>query len=249
MFKRLLVDTADLLAPRLAALVSAIGWNIARARKVRDACQACTSLEQKVDCVLSNLWFPSAQKRTEILELLYLLQKRPPLHLCEIGACGGGTVLLFCSIAAPNARVLSLDIGFTRTQLWTYPHFAMGQQRITCLHGDSHAPHTRAKVEAWLGDAHFDFLFIDGDHSLAGVAQDYKMYASLVQPGGIIGFHDIVADNLTRYGAASAHYSGQVPEFWQTMKQLPAATQEFIADPNQDGYGIGVLHVPEASRT
>ena len=38
-----------------------------------------------------------------------------------------------------------------------------------------------------------DVLFIDGDHSYDGVASDFAAYGPLVRQGGLIGFHDIVA--------------------------------------------------------
>ncbi len=36
----------------------------------------------------------------------------------------------------------------------------------------------------------FDMLFIDGDHSLAGVTFDYCKFERFVKPGGYIVFHD-----------------------------------------------------------
>jgi hypothetical protein len=39
--------------------------------------------------------------------------------------------------------------------------------------------------------APLDFLFIDGDHSLEGVTDDYLRYSPFVRAGGWIGFHDI----------------------------------------------------------
>jgi predicted O-methyltransferase YrrM len=36
-----------------------------------------------------------------------------------------------------------------------------------------------------------DLVFIDGDHSYAGVLCDWLLYNSLVAPGGIVAFHDV----------------------------------------------------------
>lgn len=38
----------------------------------------------------------------------------------------------------------------------------------------------------------FDFIFIDGDHSLDGITQDWKDWSGRVPPGGIIALHDTV---------------------------------------------------------
>ena len=80
-----------------------------------------------------------------------------------------------------------------------------------------------------------DFLFIDGDHTESGVAQDYNDYKGFVRPGGIIAFHDIIEnqplpDNL-------------VYHFWKKVKS-GLVTEEFVDDPKQCGFGIGIIRVP-----
>ena len=40
----------------------------------------------------------------------------------------------------------------------------------------------------WVGQ--IDFLFIDGDHSEAGVQKDWEEWSRCVMPGGIVAFHD-----------------------------------------------------------
>ena len=55
----------------------------------------------------------------------------------------------------------------------------------------SAAGEPQVKIE-WDSGPDDDFLFIDGDHT--GVGRDYEMYRDLVRPGGLIAFHDIVAD-------------------------------------------------------
>ena len=39
-------------------------------------------------------------------------------------------------------------------------------------------------------DRQYDFVLIDGDHSLRGVSNDFKNLAPLVRPGGILMFDD-----------------------------------------------------------
>jgi predicted O-methyltransferase YrrM len=43
-------------------------------------------------------------------------------------------------------------------------------------------------VSRW--HAPIDFLFIDGDHSEAGVNQDWENWHRFVVPGGVVAFHD-----------------------------------------------------------
>jgi MMP 1-O-methyltransferase len=54
------------------------------------------------------------------------------------------------------------------------------------------------KIETWVGYSKdfvgrltgVDFLFIDGDHSIAGCDFDFQHYAPAVKAGGLIAFHD-----------------------------------------------------------
>jgi predicted O-methyltransferase YrrM len=47
------------------------------------------------------------------------------------------------------------------------------------------AANTISKKPSWI-----DFLFIDGDHSYAAVAQDISLWLPLMNPGGVISGHD-----------------------------------------------------------
>ncbi|MXN67191.1 glycosyltransferase [Stappia sp. GBMRC 2046] len=40
------------------------------------------------------------------------------------------------------------------------------------------------------GDRLYDFVLIDGDHSLAGVTRDFELYGDMVRPGGLLVFDD-----------------------------------------------------------
>jgi predicted O-methyltransferase YrrM len=242
MLKAVVKQTAYWLAPRWAAAVDQRRWLARQARLLRERWEACVTLGEKVDLALTCAWFRPSQKRSEILQLLALLAERRPRLVCEIGSYGGGTLGLLGQVAAPDAEVLSIDLAYTLAQMRSYPELLRPGQRLTCLAADSHAPETLVRVREWLDGRLFDFVFIDGDHALTGVAADYEAFAPLVRPGGLIGFHDIVPDFRTRYGLATASDVGEVPRFWAELRRRhPAKTCELIDDPAQDGYGIGLL--------
>ncbi len=143
-----------------------------------------------------------------------------------------------------EAEILSIDLRFSFARNRAYHYLTHPRQRITCLEADSHKQQTVDRVLDWLQGRQFDFLFIDGDHSYDGVRQDFAMYAPLVRPGGMIAFHDIVPDFRTRYGVATPRDVGEVPRFWSELKtDPPGRLEELIEDPDQDGYGIGILWV------
>jgi len=214
---------------------------IAETKALRRKMSALQDLDAMADLVLQSKRFRPSQQIAEIVALLRLLHERQPRYVCEIGSYRGGTLALFCQVAAPNARVLAIDLNFKPEQIKGLRHFARRGQQITFLKGDSHAPETLEQAKRWLGTHRLDFLFIDGDHSLDGVTRDFEMYSPLVCAGGIIAFHDIVPDYRTRFGAETQSFTGEVPQFWAQLKQEWPDAQEFIADLGQDGFGIGVI--------
>ena len=67
------------------------------------------------------------------------------------------------------------------------------------------------------------------------------MVASLLSKNGIIAFHDIVPDSFSRTGIKTSSYVGEVPKFWNEIKQ-DYKYKEFIESEDQDGCGIGVIY-------
>jgi predicted O-methyltransferase YrrM len=213
-----------------------------QARRLRKQLDATSDLGTLVDAVLTSHYFRPDQKRSEIIKLLELLAPKQARRLCEIGGNVGGSLALLARVAAPDARMLSVDLDYNRSQMRALPVFARDGQTITCLAADSHKPETLQRVKEWLAGEPLDFLFIDGDHSLFGVSSDFDMYAPLVRPGGVIAFHDIVPDARTRGTGVSPAYVGEVPAFWKSLKEKGYRTDEFVQSWDQDGFGIGVVY-------
>jgi cephalosporin hydroxylase len=240
--KQSLRDLAFRVAPASAARLRR-HRRVQNARRLRVQLVQAVTLDEKVDLALKSTFFTTNQKRAEILALLELLQEDRPTRLCEIGTAAGGTLALFCQVAAPNARILSVDVGYRPEQMAANPWLAAYGQEMTCLRADSHATETLDAVKEWLAGAKLDFLFIDGDHSFEGVSSDYEMYGPYVRSdGGIIAFHDIVPDFKTRHGIVTGSDVGEVPKFWDALKNR-VASHELVEEPGQDGMGIGVVRL------
>jgi len=75
---------------------------------------------------------------------------------------------------------------------------AFASDRRTVLRGDS------VEMAGQVADGSLDFVFLDGDHSEAGVLADLRAWAPKVRPGGWIGGHDIDNPAGPRWGARSA---------------------------------------------
>jgi predicted O-methyltransferase YrrM len=212
-----------------------------RAKELQESASGRTGVDEVVDIAFSFGCFHPNQIRSEVTGLLEVVAKVRPGRVMEIGSQGGGNLFLLSKVAAPDAKILSVDLNFSDIQMAAYPSLAAPAQQLTCFKGDSSSAEMLQRVRAWLGGERLDFLFIDGDHTLAGVTADYRTYAPLVAPGGLIAFHDIVPDYTTRYGRKTIAAAGDVPIFWNELKARYPDHREFVADPGQDGAGIGLV--------
>ena len=210
---------------------------------LRKALDPPTGIADKVSAALKSPHFTANQKSLEIMQLLELISDQPPRTICEIGSAKGGTLALFCSVASIAARIISIDLKYPVSRRFANRYLARGSQKIKCVQCDSHTPKAVELVRRWAYPDKLDFLFIDGDHSLAGVKSDFQMYCPLVRSGGFVAFHDIVPDNQMRGGKFTGTSVGQVPLFWAELKRQHKTAQDIIESPEQDGYGIGVLKV------
>lgn len=182
------------------------------------------------------------QAKVEIAALCQTVRELNPSVVVEIGTCFGGTLYLWGQMANPAATIVSMDLpggkyggGYAVAREKFYKLFAQKNQTMKLLRGNSHEEAMKAKLIEALGGREIDFLFIDGDHSYAGVKKDYEMYAPLVRAGGVIAFHDIVA----RKNAADGI---EVDKFWAELKTTGVKTEEYInTDPNDRTIGIGVV--------
>jgi len=181
----------------------------------------------------SILKFRMMQKRSEILSLATRVQSLKPKVIVEIGTAQGGTLFLWSQLA--SKLVVSCDLVHSPAVSPSYESFPPTKSgcRIKLLAGDSHTPEFKQRLGSVLAGERIDFLFIDGDHTESGVAQDYFDYREFVRPNGIIAFHDIVERQLIP--------TNQVGRFWIRLKAVDERVEEFIDSPDQAGFGIGLV--------
>ncbi len=192
--------------------------------------------------------FDAIQRTWELQSLIALVRRTRPATVVEIGTHRGGTLACWAAIAPPGGHIISIDVppsweqqevidGFiTRVRALLGP-----SQRLTRIAGDSHDARTLGRLEEALAGAPIDVLWIDGDHTYAGVTQDMAMYGPLVRRGGIIAMHDIQrSDLMTDEGSQ---------EYWEEARAR-FRTHEFIAKRGTgQGMGIGVIFVDEPIRS
>jgi len=191
----------------------------------------------------------------ELAGLLKVLKKSPPRIVLEIGVAQGASMFAWAQVSAPEACLIGLDafqvrtassVGVRQTADEVRARLVAAgalrpSQKLFLVSGDSHSDQAKRSVLDILQCTKLDFLFIDGDHSYEGVWHDFRDYAPLVREGGIIAFHDIVPDFKTRYGIDTPNWTGGVHRFWsEVCRQYPGIS--IIDRPDQDGFGIGILH-------
>ena len=217
--------------------------------KVKWRANRCNSLEDYVNLAFkpsSAFPFPwigisPAQVKEEITELVKILARRKPKLVLEVGTARGGTLFLFARISSPDAVILSIDLpggpfggGYPEWRILLYKSFAIQNQKINLIRGNSHDFYTRKMVEKILEGRKLDFLFVDGDHTYDGVKTDFEMYGKLVRKDGIIALHDIVPGPPENVGG--------VPKFWNEIKHNFGYV-ELVKNRNQSGCGIGIIYV------
>ena len=178
----------------------------------------------------------SLQIPEEIGALARTVASIRPQVILEIGTAAAGTLLIWSRIA--SRKVISCDLQDMSLQSEFYQRFPPPGSvcKVIPLSGNSHSREFQERVVKALNGDDVDFLFIDGDHSEEGVRADFLDYRHLVRPGGIIAFHDIVDSQPVA--------TNEVYRLWKTLKDS-YVTEEFIADPKQCGYGIGIIRVDE----
>lgn len=168
-------------------------------------------------------------------------------NVLEIGSKLGGTAYIWRKLA--ENKVLSIDLPGGQYGGWIlqdHPYLGrvidkrnefFEKEGISYFVGDSHSIQTISYVQDFFSEEKLDMLFLDGDHTLFGVMQDFLNYKDLVKQGGLIVFHDI---NNSRY---HDHVGVEVHQLWEMLHDNYKNKWKFdqiIAD-NYWGYGIGII--------
>ena len=144
-----------------------------------------------------------------------------------------GVSVISCALGAPGARIVGVDLDTS--------HFK--SDGVELIEGDS--------GEVWREfNEPIHFLFVDGDHTKAGVHRDLHGWAGKVRPGGILAMHDHYPDEEHRAGsigvAEAASDWDWAPTTWE---EIPGADsiRAFRRKPflvRGDGWGTVGIGVP-----
>ena len=189
--------------------------------------------EERLKCVRRLVLGSHGHRSGEILRFADFARVRNLITICEIGTLMGGTSL-FRSGLAPSVRMfVGIDLKIHNARL--VASLVPPAVDVVHIEGSSRMSSVRESLVAALNGRPLDLLFIDGDHEYEGVKADLTGYRDVVVvPGGPIAFHDIIDDR------GSEFWSGDVPGLRREISDL-FLPWEFVDDPAQHSFGIGVI--------
>jgi cephalosporin hydroxylase len=203
----------------------------------RDMLQHAKGIEEKH--AICNKLLGVHQSRFEITSLLHFINEKAlsPEVICEIGTANGGTNLLLASSLPSVKTVIGIDL-YVKNK--SKIRFFLNDKETHFINSSSYAANTIEQIRKVLDGKKIDILFIDGDHRYQGVKNDFELYRPMVSKEGLICFHDIIPDYLTRRNEFTGMWAGDVPKYWEELKQS-RSYKEIVESYDQDGQGIGVL--------
>ena len=120
-------------------------------------------------------------------------------RVVEIGVYEGSSAVVLCEVLRPDAELhlvdpfghhaAALPAGWAATERAGRRVVARAVRRHDGPRVSWHVDFSAAVARRWDGGA-IDLLFVDGDHSEAGVAEDWELWHGFVAPGGTVVFHD-----------------------------------------------------------
>ncbi len=170
----------------------------------------------------------TAQTPFELEQLLLIFNDLNPQRVLEIGTWHGGTLWHWLQ---GGRTVVSVDDTMFEADDWKQWATDAGSD-LHLIQGFSYDPHIIEQVESF---GPFQFLFIDAEHTYEAVRADYDNYRALVEPGGVIAFHD--------FQARSGPYGVDI--LWDQIKTVTGSrTVEISQRSDPPGFqGISVVFV------
>ncbi len=168
------------------------------------------------------------QVAAELDAVKVLYNERGPRKVLEIGVYYGGTLRAWLTHAAPDATIVAVDPDHKNPDL--YENWRHEDTTLVVLNGRSSEVADEIRAHA-----PYDWVFIDGDHSEAGVRFDIGLTVPLVKKGGLLLIHDIIPTTIAPRTCFDELWRDH--EGWEIICDRP---DDY---PENCGHGIGVIRL------
>ena len=136
---------------------------------------------------------PIVQHPEEFYWLVNHVEQVRPHCILEIGVQFGGTAKFWEQLLQPHDLLIEIDENPDTPNLIRW-NWRDSSRQVKLILGNSSNASTEKQVQDLLAGRDVDFLYIDGDHSLEAVTNDFYRYTKFVRKGGLVGFHDLYTD-------------------------------------------------------
>lgn len=168
------------------------------------------------------------QEKSEINSLAVLLVQEDIKSYLEIGCRYGGSLWYVANRLPKGSRVVGIDVPIDNAQ----PQLEACVADLKANGYDAHLLIGNSRDKGIIAQAAnlgpYDAIFIDADHTLAGVTADWNNYR---QMACMIAFHDIAWDGPTKRKPI------QVSHLWRIIKNNYRHV-EFVAEGSEKGIGV-----------
>lgn len=169
------------------------------------------------------------QSPLELAALLqYLDEVVRPVTVLEIGGYAGGSAWAWACLQSVE-RIITVTLPDSPM---LSNGFKLDIDHVV-IPADSRQHATVNEVYNLAGPGQIDYLFIDGNHTLEYVQADFRNYAPMVRPGGLIAMHDI--------NYFENHLDLDVHVFWRELTRVHR-TSELVQFPGGEN-GTGLVYL------
>lgn len=180
---------------------------------------------------------PSYQNPWELAQLIEIFVARKPKTYLELGPYHGGTLYWFLKNAVEGCKLAGIDF-FDELlgQRWATPEdwqkWVPEGRTLAFFGGNTHDPAVIQAARDYFSDG-LDWLFIDANHEYEHCRQELEDYGAMMNPGGVICFHDVRPRNMGSY------------QLWEELRHAGHVSQLLVADPysTEVDAGIGVIYL------
>lgn len=167
----------------------------------------------------------AVQKASELAELLTLLDRQvKPRSVLEIGSDLGGSLYAWSRLPSVE-RVYAVTLPAPQ-------NYRLEPHGATVIYGDSHDLNTSGRLHEASGLT-WDFVYIDGDHSAKGSAQDMAWYG--LRSRFLTVLHDIVVH--PQFPDCRVYETWN--DFKRTLRPGGPRVSEIVHEPRTwGGYGL-----------